>query len=66
MVVKLQIQYIFAQLFEGGRLAQLVEQRPFKAWVLGSNPRPATENKMECSDYCSPFFLHDLGFSFIY
>ncbi len=25
------------------RLAQLVEQRPFKAWVLGSNPRPVTK-----------------------
>ena len=25
------------------RLAQLVEQRPFKAWVLGSSPRPITE-----------------------
>ena len=23
-------------------LAQLVEQRPFKAWVLGSSPRPVT------------------------
>ena len=25
-----------------GLLAQLVEQRPFKAWVLGSSPRRAT------------------------
>ena len=24
-------------------LAQLVEQRPFKAWVLGSSPRPVTK-----------------------
>ncbi len=26
-------------------LAQLVEQRPFKAWVLGSSPRPVTKLK---------------------
>ena len=26
-------------------LAQLVEQRPFKAWVLGSSPRPVTVRK---------------------
>jgi hypothetical protein len=25
-----------------GRVAQLVEQRPFKAWVLGSSPSALT------------------------
>ena len=25
-----------------GRVAQLVEQRPFKAWVAGSNPAALT------------------------
>ena len=33
--------YIFAAC-KKDRLAQLVEQRPFKAWALGSSPRPVT------------------------
>ena len=35
-------------------LAQLVEQRPFKAWVLGSSPRPVTTQ--ETSDYFRGLF----------
>ena len=33
-----------AKLIEYGSLAQLVEQRPFKAWVQGSSPWRATKN----------------------
>jgi hypothetical protein len=29
-----------------GRVAQVVEQRPFKAWVAGSNPAALTNIKM--------------------
>src|SRR5512146_3028455 len=32
----------YAKLEECGRVAQLVEQRPFKAWVAGSNPAALT------------------------
>ena len=32
-----------ARFFEYGSLAQLVEQRPFKAWVQGSSPWRATK-----------------------
>jgi len=32
-----------------GRVAQLVEQRPFKAWVDGSNPSALTNfNTLSC------------------
>ena len=37
-----------------GSLAQLVEQRPFKAWVQGSSPWRATKNPpspMEMGDF---------------
>ena len=37
-------------------LAQLVEQRPFKAWVLGSSPRPVTTEGLPISG--SPFFFY--------
>ena len=30
------------ELFSGGRVAQLAEQCPFKAWVAGSNPAALT------------------------
>ena len=30
-----------------GRVAQLVEQRPFKAWVLGSSPSALTSYPIE-------------------
>ena len=33
-----------AKLKKYGSLAQLVEQRPFKAWVQGSSPWRATKN----------------------
>ena len=32
----------YVRLIECGRVAQLVEQRPFKAWVAGSNPAALT------------------------
>src|SRR6516225_9772130 len=32
----------YVRLLECGRVAQLVEQRPFKAWVAGSNPAALT------------------------
>ncbi|PHR23537.1 MAG: hypothetical protein COA38_17035, partial [Fluviicola sp.] len=30
---------------------QLVEQRPFKAWALGSSPRGVTESLSEMEDF---------------
>ena len=38
----------------GDRLAQLVEQRPFKAWALGSSPRSITKGVISL---CLPFFI---------
>jgi hypothetical protein len=32
-------------------VAQLVEQRPFKAWVLGSNPSELTTHRPQPTDY---------------
>ncbi len=32
-----------------GRVAQLVEQRPFKAWVAGSNPAALTMHSCRCA-----------------
>jgi hypothetical protein len=36
---------------ENDPLAQLVEQRPFKAWALGSSPRGVTESLSEMKDF---------------
>ena len=36
--IPLQYKNVFIYLLLLGLLAQLVEQRPFKAWVEGSNP----------------------------
>ena len=42
-------------------LAQLVEQRPFKAWVLGSSPRPVTVRKDSHENESLFFIPNDLG-----
>jgi hypothetical protein len=40
-----------------GRVAQLVEQRPFKAWVAGSNPAALTTRLTSAiSDICAFLF----------
>ena len=37
--------FVIFDLVQGGRVAQLVEQCPFKAWVEGSNPSALTRFK---------------------
>jgi hypothetical protein len=36
---------------KGGRVAQLVEQCPFKAWVAGSNPAALTKISKHFADF---------------
>src|SRR6185312_8763252 len=45
---------------ECGRVAQLVEQRPFKAWVAGSNPAALTIFDPCCSGFNRSFPLHSV------
>ena len=46
-----------------GRVAQVVEQRPFKAWVAGSNPaaltNPLSSGFFQWTQKSLPFPLHD-------
>ena len=41
----------FAPRFKADSVAQLVEQRPFKPWVLGSNPSGITKNAVMVSQH---------------
>ena len=41
----------YVRLKDGGRVAQLVEQCPFKAWVAGSNPAALTKISKHLADF---------------
>jgi hypothetical protein len=41
-----------------GRVAQLVEQCPFKAWVAGSNPAALTKISKHLADFGRVEFRH--------
>jgi hypothetical protein len=48
--------YICTRILTNDSVAQLVEQRPFKAWVLGSSPSGITENLF----FGAGFFMTDI------